>query len=51
MVQCIRFFQKSPRDISDREQRRSWSAGIALQRWSGVKGGEGGERGWDGRVK
>ncbi|CAK9066377.1 unnamed protein product [Durusdinium trenchii] len=35
VVQCIRFFQKSPRDISDREQRRSWSAGIALQRWSG----------------
>lgn len=35
MVRCLRYFQKSPRDISWREQRRSWSAGLALQRWSG----------------
>ena len=34
-VRCVRYFQKTPRDITEREQRRSWSAGMGLQRWSG----------------
>ena len=34
---CLRYFQKTPRDISEREQRISWSKGMALDRWSGAR--------------
>eukprot|EP00434_Breviolum_minutum_P005970 symbB.v1.2.005264.t1/scaffold286.1/size306100/3 len=36
-VRCLRYFQKTPRDISEREQRISWSKGMALDRWSGTE--------------
>lgn len=40
-VRCVRLFQNVPRDVFEREQRRSWTAGFALQRWTGGVGGWG----------
>ncbi|CAJ1349729.1 unnamed protein product [Effrenium voratum] len=34
-VRCVRLFQRNPVDLFEREQRRSWTAGFALQRWTG----------------
>ena len=36
-VRCVRLFQNVPRDIFERESRRSWTEGFALQRWTGVE--------------
>eukprot|EP00438_Fugacium_kawagutii_P034713 Skav216627 [mRNA] locus=scaffold3008:443582:458817:- [translate_table: standard] len=36
-VRCVRLFQNVPRDAFEREQRPSWTAGFALQRWTGVE--------------
>jgi len=36
-VRCVRLFQNTPRDVFEREQRRSWSAGFALQKWTGLE--------------
>ena len=34
-VRCVRLFQTEPRDEFERDLKRSWSAGFALQKWTG----------------
>lgn len=46
VVRCVRFYQKAPQDLSDEEQRRSWSRGVGLQKWTG-NGWKMVERYWD----
>lgn len=36
-VRCVRLFQTEPRDEFERDLKRSWSAGFALQKWTGVE--------------
>ena len=36
-VRCLRLFQNTPRDVFEGEHRRSWAAGFALQRWTGIE--------------
>ena len=36
-MRCVRLFQNVPRDEFENEVKRSYTAGFALQRWTGVE--------------